>query len=279
MPPNQTVSYSLARRSFNFYFRFFSFGNWLLFWPSYTVTLSVVRFTFACSLAIRLLSFLWMIVARGAHTMTTNDFTYGFVYFVLFCLGLLSETSLFESVYLINNANLLLVVFILFHSLMPYLFASTIAVFFGSLCIALVLSSTFEEKKNQHKHNEITNDKKTAHIFRNSSLDILDIILCEWETELCVHVLRCFVHTHTIALRWECIERLFTSITITRWLFSTTTKNYLFVKRNVSRCCSFVFIRAALLLCVLRCFYFDCWRWCCWRLTRCAVQRQRMQKE
>lgn len=203
MPPNRTVSYSLARSLLVFFshliFIFFSFGNWLLFWPSYTVTLSsCVLLLLVCSL--RLLSFpndccLWC---------THYDNKWFHIRFRLFCFilfGRLSETSLFESVsYQYHQSSSCC-----FHSVS---LAHALSIceaqslyFFGCLCIVLIV------KKNTTKS---PTTKKTAHIFWNSSLDILDIILCEWGTELClITFVVVLLHTQLLCALRVCREALY----------------------------------------------------------------------
>lgn len=247
MPPNRTVSYSLARSLLVFFshliFIFFSFGNWLLFWPSYTVTLSsCVLLLLVCSL--RLLSFpndccLWC---------THYDNKWFHIRFRLFCFilfGRLSETSLFESVsYQYHQSSSCC-----FHSVS---LAHALSIceaqslyFFGCLCIVLIV------KKNTTK--SPTTKKNCSHFLelfaRYSWYYVNEEPSCVWSR------LSLFCCTHNCSVRWECVERLFTTITITRWLFSTTTKIIdLFVEsaRNVLRwlvlLCIFVFIRAAIVL-------------------------------
>lgn len=138
-----------------------------------------------------------MIVACGAHTMTINDFTYGFVYFVLFCSGVWVRL-LFLSQYLINTTNLLLAVFILFHSLMPYLFAK------HNRCIFWMSLYSSYCQKTQRNHQR----QKLLTFF--GTLRSIFLILCEWGTELClITFVVVLLHTQLLCALRVCREALY----------------------------------------------------------------------
>lgn len=196
-------------------FIFFSFGNWLLFWPSYTVTLSsCVLLLLVCSL--RLLSFpndccLWC---------THYDNKWFHIRFRLFCFilfGRLSETSLFESVSY------------QYHQSSSCCFHSVSLAHALSICEAqsLYFLDVFVSFLLSKKHNKITNDKKKLLTFFGTLRSIF-LILCEWGTELClITFVVVLLHTQLLCALRVCREALYYHNHHEMTVFNNNKKNLL----------------------------------------------------